>query len=30
MLYDMSLYDPKNKKKGFLWSRVMIQVTFLN
>ncbi|KAG1857769.1 hypothetical protein F4604DRAFT_1931249 [Suillus subluteus] len=25
MFYDMSLYDPKNKKKGFLQSRVVIQ-----
>ncbi|KAG1798006.1 hypothetical protein EV424DRAFT_1648295 [Suillus variegatus] len=25
MFYDMSLYDPKNKKKGFLRSRVVIQ-----
>ncbi|OAX39646.1 hypothetical protein K503DRAFT_865273 [Rhizopogon vinicolor AM-OR11-026] len=25
MFYDMSLYDPKNKKQGFLRSRVVIQ-----
>ncbi|KAG2092110.1 uncharacterized protein F5147DRAFT_553618, partial [Suillus discolor] len=25
MFYDMSLYDSKNKKKGFLRSRVVIQ-----
>ncbi|KAG1759637.1 hypothetical protein EDD22DRAFT_955715 [Suillus occidentalis] len=25
MFYDMSMYDPKNKKKGFLRSRVVIQ-----
>jgi hypothetical protein len=30
MFYDMSLYDPKNKKKGFLRSRVVIQVVFLS